>query len=171
MPFQDIMPRRVVEFDLHRSIYLPECTPGVLSDPADCGAYICSTLELPNLNNARRKSCIPAGTYTAKMRKSATMKRVSGGRWDEAFELQDVPDRDFILMHPGNYPKNSHGCILVGGAFAYWGKEKGYAVPNSRMHYQDLLHFIDEQTDTPDEIVINIHEPDPVKIAAMISGT
>ena len=36
----------------------------------------------------------------------------------EHLHILDVPDRELILMHIGNYPKNSKGCILLGNTRA-----------------------------------------------------
>jgi len=81
--------------------------------------YKCKTLELKWLNNERRISCVPEGTYSCSKEIHAKFGKV--------FRLQNVPGRDGILVHFGNYagsfnPKTSTpdslGCILVGKAFA-----------------------------------------------------
>ncbi len=66
------------------------------------------TLELPWLNNKRRESCIPAGEYQVKKRNSP--------KYGDHFHVQDVPDRDYILIHHGNYKRDVKGCILPGRA-------------------------------------------------------
>lgn len=74
------------------------------------GEMFCDTLELPWKNNERRISCIPAGVYPVRVRKakeSATRKYLH-------LLVEEVPDRDYILFHRGNYPKDTKGCILVG---------------------------------------------------------
>ena len=68
------------------------------------------TLELPDLNNKRSISCIPEGTYNCRLR----LPRESATRDYIHLLVQDVPDRDWILFHRGNYPYQSQGCILVG---------------------------------------------------------
>jgi hypothetical protein len=69
------------------------------------------TLELPNLDNQRRVSCIPEGTYIVQ-KMLPTNKRPY-----DYFHVMDVPGRDAILFHPGNYTRKILGCILPGEAF------------------------------------------------------
>ncbi len=64
------------------------------------------TLEPPWKENRKNESCIPAGEYTLKNRTSAKFRR--------HFIVEDVPDRDYVLIHKGNFPKDTHGCPLVG---------------------------------------------------------
>lgn len=71
-------------------------------------AFEFKTLELPNKNNERRVSCIPEGVYMVhKMKPNAK-------RPYEYFHVQNVPGRDAILFHPGNYTSQILGCILPG---------------------------------------------------------
>ena len=74
------------------------------------GERICDTLENPWLDNQRTISCIPEGSYKVRLR----FPRESASRDYLHLLVQDVPDRDWILFHRGNYPYQSHGCILVG---------------------------------------------------------
>lgn len=64
------------------------------------------SLELPWLENQRRISCIPLGTYKARKHKSP--------RFGSSLWLQDVPDRSEILIHRGNFFSDILGCILIG---------------------------------------------------------
>jgi hypothetical protein len=68
--------------------------------------FECFTLELPWKENQRVVSCIPAGDYEVVKRFSETYKN--------HFHVLNVPDRDWILIHHGNYFTNTRGCILVG---------------------------------------------------------
>jgi hypothetical protein len=70
------------------------------------GAVVAKTIELEWKNNARRISCIPIGTYTV-------VKRTSN-KYGNHFHLINVPGRDMILIHSGNYYSDSLGCIIVG---------------------------------------------------------
>ena len=67
------------------------------------------TLELPWKDNQKRVSCIPKGVYEVKKRHTQKSKYKY-----EHLHILDVPNRGYILMHIGNYPKNSKGCILLG---------------------------------------------------------
>lgn len=63
------------------------------------------TIELPNRGNARNISRIPEGTYPYSL-----IHRKNGTR---AVWIRDVPNRSEILIHYGNHPSHSKGCILV----------------------------------------------------------
>jgi hypothetical protein len=81
--------------------YFPDGTNGKL----DCeGRFICYTIELPWLNNAKRISCIPEGKYLLRRRYSPKFQ------WH--IEVADVENRSFILFHPANNAqKELNGCI------------------------------------------------------------
>lgn len=73
------------------------------------GIKIGYSLELPWRNNKPRVSCIPAGHYTAFIRKAGT------SQWSyDVIQLYSVPGRTAIQIHRGNYPRNTLGCILPG---------------------------------------------------------
>ena len=83
--------------------YFPEGTQGVLEWN---GTLVCYTIELPWLENQRRISCIPEGKYVLQKRFSPKFK------WH--IHLQNVPGRDFILIHPANNAKKELlGCIAT----------------------------------------------------------
>lgn len=64
------------------------------------------TLELPDLGNQTNISCIPEGKYK--------VHRIYSPKFGNCFHVQDVPGRSAILIHRGNYTKDTMGCILVG---------------------------------------------------------
>lgn len=55
-------------------------------------------------------SRIPAGVYRC-------IRRFSPKHGYDVFELQGVPGRGNIEIHPGNTTKDTLGCILVGNTF------------------------------------------------------
>ena len=68
------------------------------------GEEICHTIELPWLNNQKRVSCIPEGSYRLRKRYNAKFK------WH--LVLETVKGRDGILIHPANDAKKELlGCI------------------------------------------------------------
>jgi hypothetical protein len=75
--------------------------------------FSCKTLELPDLGNQHNISCIPSGCYQV-----AKYDWVNHGL---VFWVQNVPERDGILIHAGNYAAgakvDTKGCILVGSGF------------------------------------------------------
>lgn len=78
----------------------------------------CYTLELPWLGNLPDVSCIPAGTYTARL-------RFSPKHGCDVYELADVPGRDHIELHVGNFaPRDTQGCILLGTTIQMMDGEK-----------------------------------------------
>lgn len=82
-----------------------ECTMGYLSIGTN---IICNTLERAEFANSKKSSRIPLGTYNAFIRKDGNL----GWR----IELTNVPNRDYIQIHLGNYPFQTTGCTLVGTA-------------------------------------------------------
>lgn len=68
---------------------------------------ICETLELPWRDNQRGISCIPEGIYECKLAHSPS-------RGYDVYWLQNVPGRQDVQIHIGNFPKDIRGCILIG---------------------------------------------------------
>lgn len=73
------------------------------------GEFICYALELPWRDNQKRISCIPAGTYELEY-----MKGSSSGKFKRCYYVKNVTGRSEILIHVGNYPADTLGCILPG---------------------------------------------------------
>jgi len=115
-----------------------DCTLGRL----DYGAFHCFTLELPWLNNQNNVSCIPPGLYRATKYLSPTKGLV--------LLLHDVPGREYIEIHAGNYTRQILGCVLVGDGIKYLDKDDIPDVTNSRMTLERLLAV------APEEITIEI---------------
>lgn len=81
--------------------YFPEGTNGTLKID---GKLICFTIELPWIDNEKRVSCVPEGEYFLKRRFSQ--------RYGWHLLLQNVPNRELILIHPANDAKTElQGCI------------------------------------------------------------
>lgn len=86
-----------MELSVKRSTPIGEALPGeLLLD----GEHFGHTLE-------RVAVAIPVGRYKLGIHDSPHFQR-------QMPELLDVPGRSDILIHWGNYPENSDGCILVG---------------------------------------------------------
>lgn len=92
---------------LTRILQTDVATYGVLSND---NYPLCVTLELPWLNNEPNASCIPPGQYNVQQFQSTEHGQV--------WEIMDVPDRSAILLHEGNFPSNSRGCIICAQYFA-----------------------------------------------------
>jgi hypothetical protein len=100
----------------------------------------CYSLELPWRENRNNISCIPPGKYKCEIRNSP--------RFGNTYWVKDVPGRQFILIHSGNWAgdinkglkTHVNGCIL-------FGKEIGYlagqlAILNSRITVKKFMNFM-----------------------------
>ena len=121
--------------------YHPEWTEGLIMIN---DVILSRSIELPWKNNQRNISCIPEGIYPMVLRRSR--------RFSEHLLIQDVPDRDFILIHPANDArKELRGCIAP--VLRYIGNGKGnysrlalegLMANMSRVHYQDCFIKVQE---------------------------
>lgn len=68
--------------------------------------FKCYTLELPWKDNKKYVSRIPAGTYD--------VIKYQSPNFGDSLWIRGVEDRTLILIHYGNYNKDTQGCILVG---------------------------------------------------------
>ena len=93
--------------------YKPNVTLGVMTFP---DGTTLQTVELPWKENKTMISCIPEGTYVVKKRASAVVKRTSKGKYELGWEVTNVPNRTYIMVHIGNTVKDFNGCIGVGTA-------------------------------------------------------
>mgnify|MGYP006077590365 CR=1 FL=1 len=89
---------------LNRFSYHPVGVLGVLRHPDDSKPFC--TIERPWLQNRRFESCIPEGEYIMSWRESP--------RFGWTYEITGVQDRDYILFHAANFPKDVQGCIGLG---------------------------------------------------------
>jgi hypothetical protein len=93
----------------------------------DGDPFNCLTLENHLLD-------IPYGTYKIKMYDSP--------EWGYKVPLlQDVPGRNYIEIHKGNWETNSKGCILVGT------KRDGNAIDASGEAFDGLMKVLNGCTD------------------------
>tara|TARA_R110002073_G_scaffold197332_2_gene356474 strand:- start:5426 stop:5827 length:402 start_codon:yes stop_codon:yes gene_type:complete len=96
--------------------------------------FSCKSLELPWANNKRNLSCIPKGEYQANVRFSE--------QHGEHFIINNVEDRDYILIHAANYHFQLRGCIAVGRDYADINKDGELDVISSRDTLDDLLSLL-----------------------------
>lgn len=113
----------------------PDCMLGGLS----FGAFQCYTLELPWRNNEPEQSCIPPGVYQCGLRPSKKFGNWTGGM---VYHIQPVQGRTDILIHAGNTPADTLGCILVGET---WRDDGATALGNSRRALMALHAFTQGQ--------------------------
>ena len=102
----------ILHINLQRTSHNPDGTPGLMR----VNQWLFSTLEMPWIGNQPKISCIPAGNYIAKIGGAPT--------FPNSYLLKDVPDREGIVIHAGNfagdksrgYDSDTKGCILIGRA-------------------------------------------------------
>lgn len=118
-------------YTLFRTYHI-EATTGILVDYL--GNTLCSTLELPWLDNKHNISCVPEGTYNV-------IRYLSPEKGD-VWMIQNVEDRKYIEIHSANYVNQLLGCIAVGAAIqeniSYAGVIHRYWITDSRATLKKL---------------------------------
>lgn len=99
--------------------------------------FTCVILELPWRDNARQISCIPEGCHHVKKRWTK--------RFKSHYKIEDVPDRSNILIHPGNFVKNTLGCQLPGESWQYIDDDPGMDVLHSRATLDKMLATLGDE--------------------------
>lgn len=99
--------------------------------------FDCYTLELPWKDNERNISRIPAGEYFAAKHKSP--------KFGDTIWIQNVPNRSEILIHKGNYKKDTLGCILVGQDLVDIDGDGYKDVTNSSKTIEKLLTLLNKE--------------------------
>lgn len=92
------------------------------------------TLELPWKDNQKRISCIPEGQYKWIKHESP--------KFGSSLWVQDVPGRSEILMHVGNFTKDTLGCILPGDGILDINGDGILDVTNSRKTMKTILEKV-----------------------------
>ena len=129
------------------------------------GERFCDTLEdaVRDLNkngkfdNGEKKiygqTAIPYGTYEITMKvQSPKFSQKSAYKFCNGYlpRLLNVPEFDGILIHIGNYPKDTEGCILVGKNTVVG------AVMESTITFKKLYPILKSASDRGEKITIEI---------------
>lgn len=125
---------------IHRALQNEHGTFGILSFE---GKPLCNTLELPWKQNKPKVSCIPEGTYYCVPH--------NGKDFSNVWRLETVEGRSGILIHEGNFLKNSTGCILVGDSIKAF--PSGPGIGNS----QETLDMLRKKL--PKEFTLQVIDP------------
>jgi len=107
---------------------------------------IARTMENAWKDNARNISCIPQGVYK--------VVRHTSPKYGNCFMVSNVPNRDYILIHAGNYNTDTEGCILLGESVATNVSGKRM-VTNSKVtvgKFMNLMREVSEFTLTVKEV-------------------
>ncbi len=91
------------------------------------------------------ETAIPAGTYKVIVNESQRFGRLMP-------RLLDVPHFTGILIHKGNTPTDTHGCILVGKK-AYVGEDK---ITESTKAWDELFELILDAVSKDEEVWITV---------------
>jgi len=100
-------------------------------------AYHCVTLELAENGNQHNVSCIPEGQYEV-------VKQYSAKRGNH-FRVLNVPNRTDILIHKGNFLRDTKGCIIPGTSFIDIDDDLIMDVNESTRTIEKLYNILPEQ--------------------------
>lgn len=102
------------------------------------------------------KTRIPAGTYAIRFRKTggfhANYTKRFGSMHKGMLELQGVPNFQFILIHIGNTPEDTKGCLLTGEQY-YRGRD---FVSGSEVAYRRVYPIIRDALLAGKEVTIKV---------------
>lgn len=101
--------------------------------------FSCAVLEPPFKDNKNNISSICSGIYTAKLRWSE--------KYNWHYHIQDVEGRTLILIHFGNYYKDTKGCLLFGNNFTDINGDGFRDVTNSKKTIKNLLKLAPREFD------------------------
>lgn len=103
--------------------------------------YRCKSIEPPDNGNQRNVSCIPEGEYWV-----VKYEREDG---TVVFLLLDVPGRDAIEIHIGNYVAggkiDTKGCILPGTYFSDLNEDGYIDIAGSTAAMNTLLELLPDK--------------------------
>lgn len=100
----------------------------------DTIVYSCKTLELAWRENKKQLSCIPKGSYKA--------SKWNSPKHGACFKIHNVEGRTNILIHAGNYKKQTLGCILVGERFKDLDGNRITDITNSKKTLNELIDLL-----------------------------
>jgi hypothetical protein len=96
--------------------------------------YRAKSLELANNGNQQFTSCIPEGIYE--------VVKIDSPKRGKCFHVTNVPGRDSILIHKGNFTEDTQGCILPGQYFTDINDDGNIDVAESSNTLNQLLELL-----------------------------
>jgi hypothetical protein len=125
------------------------------------GEYVCYTLEdEKRTTKVKGETRIAAGTYEIKFRKVGGHHTKYSKDFPEIhkgmLELQNVPNFQFILIHIGNYEKDTDGCVLVGMT----ANEKAFTIGSSTIAYKRLYPTVADALLKGEKVTITLEDND-----------
>lgn len=100
------------------------------------------SLELPWNQNKKRISCIPVGEYICNFREIG--KYANKSFHVRSINYDEVHGRSNILIHSGNYRKDTLGCILLGQDYLDINDDDLLDITNSRITLETLIDLTKE---------------------------
>ena len=97
------------------------------------------SLELPYKENKQDISCIPNGNYKCVKRNSS--------KFGNHLHILNVPNREYILIHKGNYHTDILGCILIGTDLKDINNDGEIDVIRSRDAMESLMSYVEDEID------------------------
>lgn len=95
------------------------------------------SLELPDKENQKFISRIPAGVYECKKRWSL--------KFGSHIQVLDVPNRTWILIHALNFHRQTQGCIGIGDGFTDINGDGYQDLTNSKKTLKKILSLLPER--------------------------
>ncbi len=109
-----------------------------------------------------KETRVPAGTYKLAYRNegghNADYAKKFPALHKGMLELQNVPGFQYILIHIGNFEKDTDGCILVGQKAVL--SQTGLTLEGSTIQYQIVYKIIADEISSGREVTINIEDHD-----------
>lgn len=134
-------------------------TLGVLHEVFESGMHeqVAYTLEDEyRKQKVMGETRIPVGRYEIKLRPAGGMHKKYLKRFEGLHKgmlwLQDVPDFQWIYIHPGNTQDHTDGCILVG----YGAHMEQMRISDSTQCYRDLYGRILKQLEAGESVHITV---------------
>jgi Family of unknown function (DUF5675) len=93
-----------MEITVTRQWFTAQSTQGILDID---GVFVCYAMEPRKDQSQGKPYCIPTGRYQLVNQWSNHFQRVTP-------HVQNVPGFTEIELHPGNFPRDTEGCTLVG---------------------------------------------------------
>jgi hypothetical protein len=118
------------------------------------GKFECYSLEPPMKTDGSKPRAIPAGTYRLTVRFSPRFQRLMP-------HVEDVPDFHGVLVHWGNFPKDTEACTLVGDI------HQNDFVGHSRAEFDKLFDVISDACESGPQFITYV---DPVLPAPDVTG-
>lgn len=107
-------------------------TRGILTISGKSGSWYVLEPGGPDSMAEGSDQRIPAGSYH--------VKPYSSPKYPDVFELQSVPGRTYILIHPGNFHRNTEGCLMPGKVKMMDGAD--LAVGSSRTAFSEIKRHL-----------------------------